>query len=79
MFQLFGISRNAYNDILHINDYYDFIDKLISKEYKEKKDKTVYKDMGEACLLHLEDISFKYSEGGNYALKHINMQIFRTC
>lgn len=77
MFQLFGISTNAYNDILHINDYYDFIDKLISKEYKEKKDKTVYKDMGEACLLHLEDISFKYSEGENYALKHINMQIFK--
>lgn len=77
MFQLFGISTNAYNDILHINDYYDFIDKLISKEYKEKKDKTVYKDMGEACLLHLEDISFKYREGENYALKHINMQIFK--
>lgn len=33
--------------------------------------------MGEACLLHLEDISFKYSEGESYALKHINMQIFK--
>lgn len=75
IYQLFGTITDTYENLLYMNDYFTFVDKISGGEYEHDSNKIVYTGKNDASLITLKNVSFKYDNSDSYTLKDINLSV----